>query len=82
VTSSSIQLITALLATGRFLAVLSRSALRLSGKRLGVKALPVDLQLQSGPVGIVTLRNRTLNPVSQLFIKYAREVAKPLSEGA
>jgi DNA-binding transcriptional LysR family regulator len=82
VTSSSIQLITALLATGRFLAVLSRSALRLSGKRLGVKALPVDLQLQSGPVGIVTLRNRTLSPVSQLFIKYAREVAKPLSEGA
>src|SRR5262249_19735171 len=66
VTSHSIQLITALLTTGRFLAVLSRSALRLSGKRLGVKALPVNLQLWSGPVGIVTLKNRTLSPVSEL----------------
>jgi DNA-binding transcriptional LysR family regulator len=82
VTSSSIQLITALLATGRFLAVLSLSALRLSGKRLGLKPLPADLSVRGAPVGIVTLRNRTLSPVSQLFIEHAREVAKPLSKGA
>ena len=80
VTTSSIQLLTALLATGRFLAVLSRSALRLSGKRLGLKALPVDLPLRSGPVGIVTLRNRTLSPVAKFFIESAREVARPLVE--
>jgi DNA-binding transcriptional LysR family regulator len=77
VTSTSIQLLTALLATGRFLAVLSGSALRLSGKRLGLKALPVDLPLRSGPVGIVTLKNRTLSPVAKLFIECAREVARP-----
>jgi DNA-binding transcriptional LysR family regulator len=78
VTTHSIQLIIALLATGRFLAVLSRSALRLSGKRLGLRALPVNLHLWSGPVGIVTLKNRTLSPASELFIDCAREIAKPL----
>jgi len=31
------------------------------------------------PVGIVTLKNRTLSPVAQLFIEHAREVAKPLA---
>lgn len=80
VTTTSIQLVAALLATGRFLAVLSGSTLRLSGKRLGLKPVPVDLSVQGGPVGIVTLRNRTLSPVSQLFIEHAREVAKPLSK--
>ena len=75
VTCTSIQLIAALLATGHFLAVLSSSALRLSGRRLGLKALSVDLNVRSGPVGIVTLKNRTLSPVSKLFIECAREVA-------
>ena len=78
VTTHSIQLLTALLATGRFLAVLSRSTLRLSGKRLGLRALPVNLPLWSGPVGIVTLKNRSLSPASELFIDCAREIAKPL----
>jgi hypothetical protein len=31
------------------------------------------------PIGIVTLKNRTLTPVAQLFIDCAREVAKPLA---
>jgi hypothetical protein len=30
--------------------------------------------------GIVTLKNRTLSPVTQLFIECAREVAKPLAK--
>jgi DNA-binding transcriptional LysR family regulator len=80
VTSTSIQLFNALLATGRFLAVLSGSTLRLSGKRLGLKAVPVDLPIRSGPVGIVTLKNRTLSAVAELFIDCAREVAKPLAK--
>jgi DNA-binding transcriptional LysR family regulator len=80
VTSTSIQLFNALLATGRFLAVLSGSTLRLSGKRLGLKTVPVDLPIRSGPVGIVTLKNRTLSAVAELFIDCAREVAKPLAK--
>lgn len=79
VTSNSIQLFSALLATGRFVALLSGSTLHLSGKRLGLRRVPVSLPIQSGPVGIVTLKNRALNPTAQLFIKTAREVSKPLA---
>jgi LysR family pca operon transcriptional activator len=42
--------------------------------------LPVDLPIPRAPIGIVTLKNRTLNPVAQLFVEYAREVAKPLAK--
>jgi hypothetical protein len=43
--------------------------------------LPVKLPIQPRPVGIVRLKNRTPNPVAQLFIDCAREVAKPLTKG-
>jgi DNA-binding transcriptional LysR family regulator len=76
VESTSIQLFSALLGTGRFLSMLSGSTLRFSGKRLGVKALPVDLALEPGPVGVLTLKNRTLGPVAGLFIAAAREIAQ------
>ena len=31
------------------------------------------------PIGIFTLKNRTIGPVARLFVDYAREVARPLS---
>ena len=65
---------------GHFLAALAGSTLRLSGKRLGMKAISVDLPIAAGFVGIVTLKNRTLSPVARLFIEHAREVAKPLAK--
>jgi hypothetical protein len=34
------------------------------------------------PVGIVTLKKRTLSRVAQLFIDGAREVAKPLAKSS
>jgi hypothetical protein len=49
--------------------------LRFSGKRLSLKVVPVELGVDSGPVGIVTLNTRTLSPVAQLFIETARDVA-------
>ena len=80
VRSTSIQLFNALLATGRFLSVLSASTLKFSGARLGMKTLPVDLSIRPGPVGVVTLKDRTLSPMAQLFINCAREVARPLAQ--
>ena len=68
-----------LLETGRFLTILTISVLRLS-KRPGIKILPVKLQYASMPVGIVTLKNRTLSPVARLFIDEAREVLQPLAQ--
>jgi DNA-binding transcriptional LysR family regulator len=70
-----------LLATGRFLTIFPASALRFSTKRANLKVLPVKLPLGRLPIGIVTLNNRTLSSVAQLFIEHAREVAKPLAKG-
>jgi DNA-binding transcriptional LysR family regulator len=67
-----------LLATGRFLTIVSTSALRFPTKRLDVKVLPVHLPIASIPIGIVTVKNRRLNPAVELFIDCAREVAKSL----
>jgi DNA-binding transcriptional LysR family regulator len=67
-----------LLETGRFLTIVPISVLRLS-KRPGIRVLPVKLQYASVPVGIITLKNRMLSPVAQLFIDAARDVAKPLA---
>jgi DNA-binding transcriptional LysR family regulator len=75
--SNSVQLTSALLATGRFVGVLSGSTLRLAGKRLGLKRLPVHLPIMPLTTGIVTVRRRTLSPTVQSFIDCAREVARP-----
>jgi DNA-binding transcriptional LysR family regulator len=77
--SNSVQLSTALLATGRFVGVLSDSTLRLSGKRLGIRRLPVDLLVGPLKTGIVTLKNRSLSPAVQSFIACARDVARPFA---
>jgi DNA-binding transcriptional LysR family regulator len=75
--TNSVQLSFAMAATGRVLTVASASRLRLSGKRLGVTPLPVDLELHAYPTGIVTLKNRSIGPAAQLFIDCARTVSKP-----
>src|SRR3954467_1511627 len=69
-----------LLATGRFLTIFPTSVLRFSTKRTEIKVLPVKLPVAPVPNGIVTLKNRTLSPVSQLFVEHAREVAKLLAK--
>jgi len=65
-----------LLATGRFLTIFPTSVLRFPVKHQEIKVLPVELPIARVPLGIVTLKNRTLSPVAQLFIDSAREVAK------
>ena len=69
-----------LLATGRFVTIFPASALRFPTRRSEIKVLPVDLPMARLPNRIVTLKNRTLSPVAQLFIDCAREVAKPLAK--
>ena len=69
-----------LLATGRFLSIFPDAILRFPTGRPEVKVLPVKVPVAPVPVGIVTLKNRTLSPVARLFIEHAREVAKSLSK--
>jgi DNA-binding transcriptional LysR family regulator len=78
--SNSVPLAMALLATGRFVGVLSGSTLRLNGRHLGLKRLRVDLPIVPLKTGIVTLKKRDLNPAVQRFIECARDVARPFAK--
>ena len=77
-TTLSIHLFLQLVITGRFVAMLPGSVLRLSGKNWPLKILPIKLPIQPKPVAIMRLKNRTLSPVAQVFIDCARAVARAI----
>jgi DNA-binding transcriptional LysR family regulator len=70
----------ALLSTGRFLSVLPVSMLQFSAKRMALKMLPIELPVHSAPVGITTLKGRTMSPIGRLFVEHARAVTKPIAD--
>ena len=78
IVTSTVPVRSALLATGRFLTIMPNSVLQFSANNPAIKRLPVELPTTRRPVGIITLKKRTLSPVAQLFIQCAREVAKPI----
>src|SRR5262245_33024567 len=80
VTGASSHLRDTMLATGRFLTVMPESLLHLSVRLSSLKVLPVKLSAAAGKTLIVTLKNRALRPIAQLFIECAREIAKPLAK--
>jgi DNA-binding transcriptional LysR family regulator len=73
VTTLSIHVCCQLAATGRFITTLPTSILRFGGGNRMLKVLPVKLPKQDRPVGVVTLRNRTLSPVATRFIDAIRK---------
>jgi DNA-binding transcriptional LysR family regulator len=75
----SVHLRSSLLATGRFLTAFPSSVLSLDANQFPLKILPVDLPARPWPVVIVTLKNRTLNPVAQLFIDHLRAFTKTMA---
>ena len=77
VMTSSTELTQKMLATGRFLSTRPGSVMHFS-PRSSLKALPVEPPIEPWPVGIVTLKDRTLSPAAQLFIDCARKMSKPL----
>jgi DNA-binding transcriptional LysR family regulator len=74
----SLNLRNTLLATGRFLTVLPRFAMLLSSKRPSLKVLPVEFPNTPRITAILTLRNRTLSPLAEIFIEALRAVVKPM----
>jgi DNA-binding transcriptional LysR family regulator len=80
VTADSVLLRIELLATGRFLSVLSGSVLRGVAIRSAFKVLPINLRSTAPPIVILRLKNRTLSPVVQVFIEQLRQVAKSVSD--
>jgi DNA-binding transcriptional LysR family regulator len=69
-----------LAATGRFLAVVPAGILRFPATNPSIRMLPVELPSTRWPIGIITLKHRTLSPLAQRFVAVAREVAKPLAK--
>jgi len=70
-----------LAAIGRYLAVVPAAIMRFPAKHASLKMLPVELPTTHRQIGIVTLKNRTLSPLAQIFIECAREIAKALANG-
>jgi DNA-binding transcriptional LysR family regulator len=70
-----------LLETGRFLTVIGSFALAPPGKHPSLKTVPVELPNAGGAISLVTLKNRTLSPLAELFIDTFRAVVKPLARG-
>src|SRR5205823_1225218 len=71
-----------LLASGRFLTIFPESLVQSIAERWSIKPLPIDLGVRAPPVGIITMKNRTLSPVVQLFVDAARDVAKSIAENS
>lgn len=69
-----------LLATGRFLTIFPASILKFPIGQPELKALPLQLPIPRLPIGVITLKSRTVSPVAKLFIEHAHEVAKPLAK--
>jgi DNA-binding transcriptional LysR family regulator len=78
VSAGSLLLRNHLLATGRFLDVLPDSVLRYNAKQWSLKTLPVDLGVKPRSITIVTLKNRSISPVVQLFVEHLRSTAKSM----
>ena len=53
--------------------------LKIPHRGLSLKALPVSLTNSRMPIGIITLKDRTLTPLAQRFIETLRAYARPLS---
>jgi DNA-binding transcriptional LysR family regulator len=79
ISTLSIPLRNELIGNGRFITLLTRSVVRTFGERYSLKVLPIELPAHRSPIGIVSLRNRTLGPVVQLFIECARDVARSMA---
>jgi DNA-binding transcriptional LysR family regulator len=68
-----------LLATNRYLTILPESVLRFPAASPRIKMVPADLRLPRMPIGIFTLKGRTIGPAAHLFMEAAREIARPLA---
>ena len=74
--AASMLLRSRLLATGHYLTVLPESVLRTNARSWGIKALPVRFETRPMAVKIITLKDRTVSPLVQIFIDEVRTVAR------
>ena len=70
-----------LLATHQFLTIVPGFSILLPHRRTDVRALSLNLHVAPEPVGVITLKGRSLGPAAQLFIDSTRDLTKPLAKG-
>jgi DNA-binding transcriptional LysR family regulator len=78
VVGSTLPLRTTLLVTGPFLSIVPRVVMQFPPKNRLLKILPIELPGTARPLALVTLKNRTLNPLAHLFADNVRAATKPL----
>jgi DNA-binding transcriptional LysR family regulator len=61
--------------TGRWLGLVPASVMRFGGKEMRLKVLKVETFSPPAPVGLITVKDRTLTPLAGRFIEYSRNVA-------
>jgi DNA-binding transcriptional LysR family regulator len=76
ITTWSVHLRYNMAATGRFISTMPKSAFDYAADRYGLGMISIKLTAPRWPFAAVTLRNRNLSPVVDLFLKCARDVAK------
>jgi DNA-binding transcriptional LysR family regulator len=74
----SVHLRMGMLASGHFITTFPNVILRFHPNRRSIKVLPVALPDRPWPVVIVTLKNRTLNPVVERFIAHIRDFTRSM----
>lgn len=68
-----------LLMSGDYVTVIPASMVGVfNAKNQTVKVLPIDLDIQTRPIAIFTLKDRTLSPAAELFVKFVRTTAKSI----
>ena len=68
-----------LVARGQYLGVLGTMFLHFNPPSVQLKVLPAKLAVSAPPISIIRLKDRTLSPVAQLFVDFARKVVQPLA---
>lgn len=79
VTTTTAHLLFQLLESGRFVGHFGDRLLQFYTDRFALKRLPIELPIEPFSVAVITLKNRTIGPVAQLFVDCAREVAASLA---
>jgi len=80
ISTLSISLRNEMIGSGDFVTLLTGSVIRIFRERYSLKVLPIELPAHRSPVGIVTLKNRTVAPAVKLFVQCAREVATSIND--
>jgi len=78
VTTSSTYALSMLVAGGPFLAVHPRAMLSIPGEHPQLAAVDADLAVTRAPIGLITLKKRSLSPAAKVFLESAEAVVKAM----